>query len=69
MLLGKDFAHDHTTSILSTEACLLHCFEAEKTPGLISLVVYEAETMERLRARPNNKSYSFYDTHNILRHS
>ena len=67
--LSKGFAHGQTTSTLSTEACLFHYFEAEKTPGLISLVVYEAETMERLRGRPNNKSYSFYDTHNILRHS
>ena len=69
VLLGKDFAHDHTTSILSTEASLLEYFEAEKTPGLVSLVVPEAETMERLRGRPYNKSYSFYDTHNILQHS
>ena len=63
VLLSKDFAHGHTTSILSTEACLFHCFEAEKTPGLISLVVDEAENMERLRASNFTKSYSFYDTH------
>ena len=69
VLHSKDFARGHTTSTLSTEASQLEYFEAEKTPGLISLVVYEAETMERLMGRANNKSYSFYDTHNILRHS
>ena len=31
VLLGKGFARGHTTSILSTEACLLEYFEAEKT--------------------------------------
>jgi hypothetical protein len=66
LLLSKDFGHGHTTSILSSETRLFHCFETEKTPGLISLVVDEAETMEWLRASNFTKSYSFYDTHNIL---
>ena len=45
VLLSKGFVHGHTTSTLSTGACQLEYFEAEKTPGLISLVVYEAETI------------------------
>ena len=64
LLSSKDFAHGHTTSILSTETCLFHYFEAEKTPGLISLVVDEAETMERLRASNYSKSKL-----QLLRHS
>jgi hypothetical protein len=65
-MLSKDFAHGHTTSILSTEACLFHCSGAEKTPGLISLVVDEAENMSQICVSNFTKSYSFYDTHSIL---
>ena len=39
VLHSKDFARGHTTSTLSTEASQLEYFEAEKTPGLISLVL------------------------------
>ena len=66
VLVSKDFARGHTTSILSTEACLFHCSGAEKTPGLISLVVDEAENMSQICVINFTKSYSFYDTHNIL---
>jgi hypothetical protein len=38
----------------------------KNSPGLFSLVVDEAENMERLRGRAKTKSYSFYDTHNIM---
>ena len=53
----------HATSILSTEACLFHCFEAEKNSAHNHLVVDEAEYMSQMRAINFTKSYSFYDTH------
>ena len=53
----------HATSILSTEACLFHCFEAEKNSARNHLVVDEAENMSQMRANNFTKSYSFYDTH------
>ena len=59
ILLSKDFAHGHTTSILSTEACLFHCSGAEKTPGLISLVVDEAENMSQICVSNFTKSNSW----------
>ena len=66
LLLNKGFAHGHATSILSTEACLFHCFEAEKNSAHNHLVVDEAENMSQMRVSNFTKSYSFYDTHNNL---
>ena len=38
----------------------------KKTPPITSLVVDEAENMSQIRVSNFTKSYSFYDTHNIL---
>ena len=38
----------------------------EKNPGLTSLMVDDAEHMSQICVSNFTKSYSFYDTHNIL---